>query len=105
MAGAFSRKASGISCDLTAFRKIKELCANAVETPLGVTGLLHEVIKVEIGGWYKNEYEWRKRKAMEDIHITLQWVAMNRGTFGPSSQGSMTLLKVVCKLSKTNYIN
>ena len=40
MAGAFSRKASGISCDLTAFRKIKELRANAVETPLGVTGLL-----------------------------------------------------------------
>ena len=40
MAGAFSRKTSGISCDLTAFRKIKELRANAVETPLGVTGLL-----------------------------------------------------------------
>ena len=36
MAGAFSRKASGISCDLTAFRKIKEHRANAVETPLGV---------------------------------------------------------------------
>ena len=40
MVGAFSRKRSGISCDLTAFRKIKELRANAVETPLGVTGLL-----------------------------------------------------------------
>ena len=40
MAGAFSRKTSGISCDLTAFRKIKELRANAVETPLGVTGVL-----------------------------------------------------------------
>ena len=40
MAGAFSRKASGISCDLTAFRKIKEHRAKAVETPLGVTGLL-----------------------------------------------------------------
>ena len=41
MAGAFSRKASGITCDLTAFRKIKEHRANAVETPLVVTGLLH----------------------------------------------------------------
>ena len=40
MAGAFSRKTSGISWDLTAFRKIKEHRANAVETPLGVTGLL-----------------------------------------------------------------
>ena len=40
MAGTFSRKTSGISCDLTAFRKIKELRANAVETPLGVTGVL-----------------------------------------------------------------
>ena len=40
MAGAFSRKTSGISCDLTAFRKIKEHRANAVETLLGVTGLL-----------------------------------------------------------------
>ena len=44
MAGAFSRKTLGISCDLTAFRKIKELRANAVETPLGVTGVL--------GFWY-----------------------------------------------------
>ena len=42
MAGAFSRKPSGISCDLTAFRKIKEHRANAVETPLGVTGLLSD---------------------------------------------------------------
>ena len=40
MAGAFSRKTSGISCDLTAFRIIKEHRANAVETPLGVTGVL-----------------------------------------------------------------
>ena len=48
MAGAFSRKASGISCDLTAFRKIKELRANAVETPLGVTGLLLASI---VGTW------------------------------------------------------
>ena len=40
MEGAISRKASGISCDLTVFRKIKEHRANAVETPLGVTGLL-----------------------------------------------------------------
>ena len=40
MTGAFSRKTSGISWDLAAFQKIKELCANAVETPLGVIGLL-----------------------------------------------------------------
>ena len=40
MAGAFSRKTLGISGDLTAFRKIKEIRANAVETPLGVTGVL-----------------------------------------------------------------
>ena len=46
MAGAFSRKASGISCDLTAFRKIKEHRANAVETPLGVTGLLGSKISL-----------------------------------------------------------
>ena len=48
MAGAFSRKTLEISCDLTAFRKIKELRANAVETPLGVTGVLDSVIKMII---------------------------------------------------------
>ena len=40
MTGAFSRKSSGIACALTVLRKIKEHRANAVETPLGVTGLL-----------------------------------------------------------------
>ena len=40
MTGAFSRKTSGISCALTVLRKNKEHRVNAVETPLGVTGLL-----------------------------------------------------------------
>ena len=40
MTGPFSRKTSGFSCDLTALRKIKELRANALETPLGVIGVL-----------------------------------------------------------------
>ena len=40
MTWALSRKNNRIPCDLTSFRKIKELLANAVETPLGVTGLL-----------------------------------------------------------------
>ena len=47
MTGPFSRKISGFSCDLTALQKIKQLRAKAVETRLGVTGLLgkDEVLK------------------------------------------------------------
>ena len=40
MTGPFSCKISGCSCDLTALRKIKQLCGNAVGTRLCVTGLL-----------------------------------------------------------------
>ena len=43
MTGAFSRKTSGIFCALTVVRKIKEHRANAVETPLGMTGLLPQL--------------------------------------------------------------
>ena len=38
--GPFSKKISGISCDLTALWKIKQYHGNAVETRLGVTGAL-----------------------------------------------------------------
>ena len=44
MSGTFSQKISGFSCDLTTLWKIKQLCAKAVETQLGVTGTLHVVL-------------------------------------------------------------